>query len=316
MKTCLSFFKRSKISHNQTEGNLHNCGLRSPCLSKHSHIICNAECASAIAPICLSRPSASRIIFPTFFISVNESNSEFSNHFFIPLLTLSSSLYLVGGDIFTKDANKAEASLTKTHIEYLISKGKTVYGVLMMSALCTIDILYEEAAKMKSYGALAIIIMDSTGSYMPKDVSERISSLTKLGIPIGFHAHNNLNLAVANSLVAIESGASIIDVTLRGFGAGAGNTPLEIMAFLHESKSINKNKILEQCDKFKIPIPICKPINILTSKYKLMSGFEKHILKASLLYNISYIKLIEEISKHNIIAGQEDFIYIIAKSVL
>jgi 4-hydroxy 2-oxovalerate aldolase len=222
----------------------------------------------------------------------------------------------LGVDIFRIASHCTEASLTKTHIEYLSSKGKTVYGVLMMTALCTVDKLYEEASKMKSYGALAIIIMDSTGSYIPKDVSERISSLVKLEIPIGFHAHNNLNLAVANSLVAIENGASIIDVTLRGFGAGAGNTPLEIMAFLHESTSLDKNKILEQCDKFKIPIPICKPINILTSKYKLMSGFEKHILKASSLYNISYIKLIEEISRQNVIAGQEDFIYIIAKSLL
>lgn len=219
-------------------------------------------------------------------------------------------------DIFRIASHCTEASITKNHIEYLSSKGKIVYGVLMMSSLCTLDVLYDEACKMKSYGAMAIIIMDSTGSYVPKDVSERISSLVKLEIPIGFHGHNNLNLAVANSLAAIESGATIIDVTLRGFGAGAGNTPLEIMAFLHESKYIDKNKILEYCDNSKIPIPICKPINILTSKYKIMSGFEKHILKASSQYNISYIKLIEEISKKNIISGQEDFIYIIAKSLI
>lgn len=221
----------------------------------------------------------------------------------------------LGVDIFRIASHCTEASLTKTHIEYLRNKGKTVYGVLMMSASCSVETLYNEANKMKSYGAMAIIIMDSSGSYKPADVSERIKALTKLELPIGFHGHNNLYLAVANSLAAIESGASIIDVTLRGFGAGAGNTPLEIMLFLQECKSIDKNKVLEYCDKFKLNPPVCKPINILTSTFKLFGGFEKHILTACAKYNVSYIKLIEEIGKQELIAGQEDFIYIIAKSL-
>ena len=221
----------------------------------------------------------------------------------------------LGVDIFRIASHCTEASLTKTHIEYLRSKNKTVYGVLMMSASCSIDILYEEASKMKSYGAMAIIIMDSSGSYLPKDVTERINTLKNLDIPIGFHGHNNLYLAVANSLAAIESGAKIIDVTVRGFGAGPGNTPLEIMVFLHEDKLIDKNKVLEYCDNFKMQTPLCKPINILTSKYKLFGGFEKHILKACEKYNISYITLIEEISKHSLTAGQEDFIYVIAETL-
>jgi len=221
----------------------------------------------------------------------------------------------LGVDIFRIASHCTEASLTKSHIEYLSCKGKTVYGVLMMSASCSPEILFSEAYKMKSYGAVAIIIMDSSGSFIPKDVSDRIQLLKKLEIPIGFHGHNNLYLAVANSLAAIESGASIIDVTLKGFGAGAGNTPLEIMAFLHESSSIDKYKILKHCVNFTIPIPLCKPINILTSKYKLMSGFEKHIIKASEQYGISYIDLITELGKQSLNAGQEDFIYVTANAL-
>lgn len=221
----------------------------------------------------------------------------------------------LGVDIFRIASHCTEASITKSHIEYLSKKGKIVYGALMMAACCSIDTLYQEAEKMKSYGALAVIIMDSSGSFKPKEVSEIIYNLKKLNIQIGFHAHNNLHLAVANSIAAIDSGADIIDVTIKGFGAGAGNTPLEVMVFLHESNKIDKNKILEYCDKFDIKTPICKPINILTAKYRIMSGFEKHIIKAVEQYNISYIKLIEEISKQNIIAGQEDFIYIIANSL-
>jgi len=221
----------------------------------------------------------------------------------------------LGVDIFRIASHCTEASLTKNHIEYLSNKGKTVYGVLMMSATCSPEILFMEASKMKTYGAAAIIIMDSTGSFIPKDVSDRIQLLKKLEIPIGFHGHNNLYLAVANSLAAIESGASIIDVTLKGFGAGAGNTPLEIMAFLHESASIDKYKILKHCDNFTIPNPLCKPINILTSKYKLMSGFEKHIMKASEQCGISYIDLTTELGKQCLNAGQEDFIYVTANAL-
>ena len=245
-------------------------------------------------------------------------NTKLSIHIIPGLATINKDINQaieLGVDIFRVACHCTEATITKTHIEYLSKKGKMVYGVLMMSASCSPEILYNEANKMKSYGANAIIIMDSSGSYKPTDVSERIKLLISLGIPIGFHAHNNLHLAVANSLAAIESGASIIDVTLRGFGAGAGNTPLEVMAFLHESKSLNKDKILEFCDNFKIPAPICKPINILTSKYKLFSGFEKHIIIASNKYNVSYIKLINEIGKQDIISGQEDFIYVLAKSL-
>jgi 4-hydroxy 2-oxovalerate aldolase len=222
---------------------------------------------------------------------------------------------LLGVDIFRIASHCTEASLTKSHIEYLSKKGKTVYGVLMMAAKCSPETLFNEASKMKTYGAMAIIIMDSTGSFLPKDVHDRIQLLKNLEIPIGFHGHNNLGLAVANSLAAIESGASIIDVTLKGFGAGSGNTPLEIMAYLHESTLINKNKILEHCDKFIIPIPVCKPINILTSINKLASGFDKHILKSSEKFGISYINLTNELGKQNLNAGQEDFINITSQKL-
>jgi len=221
----------------------------------------------------------------------------------------------LGVDIFRVATHCTEATLAKTHIEYLSQNKKTVYGVLMMAGTCESQKLLEEALKMKSYGALAIIIMDSTGSMTPREVSEKISKLSCLEIPIGFHGHNNLQLAVANSLAAIENGATIIDTTVKGFGAGAGNTPLEIMVYLYDNKIINKKKILEYCDQFNVPTPISKPINILTSIFKLFSGFQKHILKAAEMYNISYIDLVEIIGTKSLTAGQEDHIYLIAQNI-
>lgn len=217
----------------------------------------------------------------------------------------------LGVDIFRVASHCTEASLTKSHIEYLSKKGKTVLGVLMMSALCSVEKLFEEATKMKSYGASGIIIMDSTGSFLPQDVSDRISRLITLDIPIGFHGHNNMHLAVANSLAAIEAGASIIDVTMHGFGAGAGNTPLEVMEALKPS-NIN----LDANDgTFDFSYPTCKLVNLLTAKYKLFSGFEKHILECSKKYGVSISTLVKKLGESNLVAGQEDLVRVIAQSL-
>jgi len=223
----------------------------------------------------------------------------------------------VGVDIFRIASYCTEASISKTYIEYLKKKNKEVYGVLMMSASCSTITLYEEAEKMKKYGADAIIIMDSSGSYTQKDVVERVSKLVTLEIPIGFHGHNNLHLATANSLAAIEAGSSIIDVTINGFGAGAGNTPLEVMLYLCNKDNIDPEKVLEYSEQclstfFK---PTSSQLNILTAKYKLFSGFEKHIYTACEKYKVSCHELVKKMVDNELVSGQEDFIYILANSL-
>lgn len=220
-----------------------------------------------------------------------------------------------GVDIFRVASHCTEASITKSHIEYICSKGKTVYGALMMTAKCSVDCLVDEAQKMKSYGANGVIVMDSSGSFTPDDVEERILALKKLDIKIGFHAHNNIHLAVANSITAIKCGADIIDVTLKGFGAGAGNTPLEIMNHVYPENGLKNDEILKGVEKFDFKYPVSKPVNILTSFYKMFSGFEKHIIKASEQYNIPITTLTEKLNEKELVAGQEDFIYIVANSL-
>lgn len=220
-----------------------------------------------------------------------------------------------GVDIFRVASHCTEASITKSHIEYICSKGKTVYGALMMTAKCSVDCLVDEAQKMKSYGANGVIVMDSSGSFTPDDVEERILALKKLDIKIGFHAHNNIHLAVTNSITAIKCGADIIDVTLKGFGAGAGNTPLEIMNHVYPENGLKNDEILKGVEKFDFKYPVSKPVNILTSFYKMFSGFEKHIIKASEQYNIPITTLTEKLNEKELVAGQEDFIYIVANSL-
>jgi len=230
----------------------------------------------------------------------------------------------LGVDIFRVASHCTEATITKTHIEYIKNKNKIVYGVLMMSALTDTDTLVIEAKKMESYGADAIIIMDSTGTYLPEDVTQRITALkNNLNIEVGFHGHNNLSLAIINSLLAVRAGATIIDACIRGFGAGAGNTQLEIIIPLllkyGYQIDIDFNKIIMESDNVMSylikNVPVIAPINILTGLNKIFSGFEKPIIKASKLHNIEYSSLIFELGSRKLVAGQEDLIYQIAESL-
>jgi 4-hydroxy 2-oxovalerate aldolase len=230
----------------------------------------------------------------------------------------------LGVDVFRIATHCTEATLSKSHIEYLKSKDKTVFGVLMMSALADTKTLIENAKTMEEYGAEAVIVMDSTGTYLPKDVYERIDSLkNSLKIDIGFHAHDNLGLATANSLTAANYGAKYIDACIRGFGAGAGNAHLEMIIPVLEKSGyaidVDFQKVIIEADKvmdYLVPsAPISTPVNILTGLNRLFSGFEKPIIKASKLFGIEYSSLIFELGNRKLVAGQEDLILEVAQKL-
>ena len=252
------------------------------------------------------------------------NNSKLSVHAIPGIATIKKDIdpaIKMGVDIFRIASHVTEANITKTHIEYIKNKNKVVYGVLMMSALADTQTIVDESKKMQEYGADAIILMDSTGTYLPEDVRERILALKEnLNIQIGFHAHNNLGLAVANSIIAIQNGSDIIDVCIRVFGAGAGNTPLEIMIPILDkynyTSNINFQHVISEADNvmryFIKEAPMISPINVLTGLYKLFSGFEKPIVNASKLCGIEYSSLIFEMGNKKLVAGQEDIILEIA----
>ena len=230
----------------------------------------------------------------------------------------------LGVDVFRIASHCTEATITKSHIDYLSKTDKQVIGVLMMTALANAKELLDNAQIMQDYGAQAIILMDSTGTYLPSDVEERVSLLVDvLDIPVGFHAHNNLNYAIHNSIIAIQNGATYIDACIRGFGAGAGNAPLEILLPVLDkygySVDINFNQIIKEADNvlnYLVPkVPVSAPVNILTGLNKLFSGFERPIIKASKLNNIEYSSLIFELGNRKLVAGQEDLILEVAQQL-
>ena len=130
----------------------------------------------------------------------------------------------LGVDVFEIGCHCTEADISEQHINYIVNSNRTAYGTLMMFHMASPDIVLENAKKMESYGADGVILMDSAGASTNDMIIEYIDLLTQnLSIPVGYHAHNNLGLAVSNTYTALEHGAQIIDGTLRGYGAGAGN---------------------------------------------------------------------------------------------
>ena len=227
----------------------------------------------------------------------------------------------IGVDVVRVASHCTEADITERHISYARERGKEVYGVLMMSHMATTEILIEECHKLKAYGAEGVVLMDSSGAYLPRDVTERISALSSnLKIPIGFHAHNNLGMAVANSIAAAEAGATILDGAMRGFGAGAGNAQLEVLCAVLEKmgyqtdidlyKILDAGEIAEQ-ELLKVT-PSIKGISIVSGLAGVFSGFSKHVDRIAKEYNVDPRDIFFELGRRKVVAGQEDIIIEVA----
>jgi 4-hydroxy 2-oxovalerate aldolase len=227
----------------------------------------------------------------------------------------------LGVDIFRVGAHCTEADITDRHLAYARKAGKEAYGVLMMSHMASPEILLEEAKKMESYGAEAIVIMDSAGAYFPDDVTQRISTLVDgLSIPVGFHGHNNLGMAIINSVAAVKAGATIIDGSIRGFGAGAGNTQLEALVAVFErlgfETGIDLYKILDAADlaekEFNPVAPFSSPVSIVSGLAGVFSGFSKQVARTAEEYQVDPRDIFFELGRRKAVAGQESLIIEVA----
>jgi len=257
----------------------------------------------------------------------NLKNSKLGIHVIPGFATIKKDLKMaidLGVDVIRVASHCTEADVTQSHIEFARKEDKIVYGVLMMSHMASKQVLLEEARKMESYGAQGIIIMDSSGNYLPSDVKERIDTLVKgLTVPVGFHAHNNLGMAIANSIAALESGAEILDGCARGFGAGAGNAQLEVLvAVLHRmgyETGINFYKLLDASDvaekQLMEVLPSISSLSVVSGLAGVFSGFMKPVSRIAEKYNLDPRDIFFELGKRKIVAGQEDFIMEVAKDL-
>jgi len=227
----------------------------------------------------------------------------------------------LGVDVFRIAAHCTEADITDRHIAFARKHGKEVYGVLMMSHMASPDQLADEAFKMQGYGAEGVIIMDSSGHYLPLDVSERIGALVEmLSIPVGFHAHNNLGMGIANSVSAVQAGATIIDGSARGFGAGSGNAQLEVLVAVFKKMGyetgIDLYKMLDAADiaeKEIMPsLPYISSTSIVSGLSGVFSGFIKEVNRVSAEHGVDARDIFVQLGKRNAVAGQESLILEVA----
>jgi len=177
--------------------------------------------------------------------------------------------------------------------------------------------LCAQAKLMQSYGAHGVILMDSAGAYLMPDVEKKVSVLVnELSIPVGFHAHNNLGLAVANSITAINAGATIIDGTAKGFGAGAGNTAIELLVAVLQKQALAQHidlfKLLDATDiaekSLMEHVPYPKSINVASSIYGVFSGFEKLVTELAKKHFLDPKVVFKALGDQKVIAGQEDIV--------
>ncbi len=229
-----------------------------------------------------------------------------------------------GVELFEIGCHCTEADTTREHIEYLCNRGLETYGVLMMYHMASPEKILEEAQKMQSYGAKGVILMDSAGASTPEMVQRVIALLVdNLHVQVGFHPHNNMGLAVGNAYTAVCEGATIIDGTLRGFGAGAGNCQLEdIVAVLEKTgkrTGIDLYKMLDASDQVMPDIMGTEfgqdSISIVSGQAGVFSAFKLHVLNAAKEFGVDPRDIFKELGKRKAVGGQEDMIVEVAEKL-
>ena len=212
-----------------------------------------------------------------------------------------------------------EADIAQQHIGIATKLGVDTVGFLMMAHMIEPADIARQALIMESCGANCVYVTDSAGFMLPEDVTARVGAMRaslKPSTEIGFHGHHNLSMGVANSIAAIEAGACRIDGSVAGLGAGAGNTPLEVLAAvlsrMGAETGIDLFKIMDVAEDIIVPMmdrPIRVDRNALILGYAgVYSTFLLFAQRAADRYGLSARDILVELGRRRTVGGQEDMI--------
>lgn len=214
-----------------------------------------------------------------------------------------------------------EADTGIQHIQAAKKMGMMACGFLMMIHMASPEKLLEQAKIFQEAGADYINLADSAGYLLPEDVTARVKTLVEdLDIPVGFHAHNNLGLAVANSIAAVKAGATYIDVTCRGLGAGAGNCQGEVLAAVFDRMGINTGVdmygLQDVAEEIVEPVmhrpQVIRTDSLMLGYAGVYSSFLLHTRRAAEKFGLNPRDILIELGRRRMVGGQEDMIVDVA----
>jgi 4-hydroxy 2-oxovalerate aldolase len=214
-----------------------------------------------------------------------------------------------------------EADIAAQHLAWARENGMFAIGFLMMSHMVEPAKLAEQALLMESYGAEVVYAVDSAGALVPAGARERVEALREaLTVDVGFHAHNNLGCAVGNSLAAVEAGATWLDGSLRGLGAGSGNAQTEVLAAALVKAGVEVEvdvfALLDVAEDVVGPLlsrpQIIDRASVLLGYSGVYSSFLRHTERAAEKYGVDPREVLVELGRRGVVGGQEDVIIEVA----
>ena len=214
-----------------------------------------------------------------------------------------------------------EADISEQHIGLAKKLGMQAVGFLMLAHMLDPEGLAKQAKLMESYGADVVYITDSAGALLPDGARERVAALrAALKCQVGFHAHNNLGVAISNTIAAIEAGASVVDACLCGFGAGAGNAQLEVLVAVMNKLGYRTGadlyKTMDAAEDVARPLlqrqPVIDRAALSLGYAGVYSSFLLHAFRASERFRVDARDILMELGRLKVVGGQEDMIVDVA----